>query len=88
VIWPGRECGTARGKYRGPLHDLASYDFNGRLMLSPTTVDCWPSLASARRRYAFEYWNISWFIDSIYRILEDLHSAHCPAESEKLETPI
>ena len=38
-------------------------------------------------RIAFEFRNTSWFVDSIYRILEDRRAALCLAESEKLETP-
>src|SRR5450432_3581553 len=38
-------------------------------------------------RYAFEFRNVSWLVDSVYRLLEKHGVALCLAESEKLTIP-
>jgi len=39
VIWPGRECGTDRGKYRGPLHLKKLYLKDSAKGLPPDALD-------------------------------------------------
>ena len=39
MIWPGRECGTDRGKYRGPLHLKKLYLKDSAKGLPPDALD-------------------------------------------------
>ena len=38
-------------------------------------------------QFAFEFRNVSWFDESIYKVLRDANAALCLTESEDLETP-